>query len=518
MSSKKISEFISQSSLADTDNFDFIRNGYNYRVSFDTMKSSLGALGNITSVGNGSPVLDSTGTNYQIRTIESGNGVNVALSAFNGLKISTSFTSDDGGVQLVDSFDQATPKFRSLVAGNGINIGVSGDEIQISEVGAVQSSKTVLVSNIDDFPSPVSGVITLEDSTDYLLIDDVSTANRFVVGSMTSVRAASSQIIDFEYTGTGVFFTGVDPNFRIDRITLNCPNGTLVDMTSPGGSSEGIFQIIESNVETMLNGGNFEDMFIVRLDAVAFEGIVNSGFTFSGNHQNIVLFTGVQFMLNGSFLDFSGATMNTVTIENQVFTGAVGTPTFIKGDAASANINVGGLGVVANNRIFGTATTLDTISVDDIRWNFTLNDEIPDTRPDAMLCLESNATESVISTIDTPVLIGGTWTAERASQFTDTAAGRATYNGERPAILPVTLSATVLAAAGGDKQYSTYIAVNGAVVTCTKVQDTLSSTKAGTMTNLWQLEFQPGDYIEAFVENNSSTDNAIVTNAILRID
>ena len=152
MSSKKISQFTSQGTLVDSDNFDFIRNGYNYRVSYGDMKLSLGAIGTLNSVGNGSPILDSTGTNYQIRTIEGGNGVNVALSAFNGVKVSSSFVSDDGGVSLVDSFDQAIPTFRSLVAGAGINIGVSGNEIQISESTTPQSSKTVLVSTVDDFP------------------------------------------------------------------------------------------------------------------------------------------------------------------------------------------------------------------------------------------------------------------------------------------------------------------------------------------------------------------------------
>lgn len=518
MTNKKISQFIAESSLSDSDYLDFIRNGTNYRISYKDVKSSLGAIGALSQIGapTGVPTLNINGSNYQFRNIESGNGVLASFSPYNGVKLSWNVTQDNTGVPLISNVDVAKPVVRSLVAGNGINLGVTGDRIQISAVDAVVSSKTVVVSDISDFPAPISGVITLNDNTDYLIVQDITTANRFVIASSSTIRASASQIIKLEYTGTDVMFTGVNPNFRMEGITVSCPNGTLFNVTSP--TLPGILQMIEMNVEAMNNGGTIDGLFICRFAGVAFELITTNGFQFSGAFKNLIVDTAIQFQVAGTFIDLQAATFDTINIMNCSMNSVGAGCTFLSGATLSANINVGGLGSVTNNRFFGAGDQLATLTPDDARWYFQRNDEIADTRPDALLCLVGNATVTTISTINTPVKVAGTWTTERASFFTGDASGRATYVGEKPLTIPITAALTIVGETGGDKQATTYIALNGTPIACTKTKTTVNSAKAGNFTNIWQLQLQPNDYIELYVENNTDTINLIVQDAVLRID
>lgn len=518
MTNKKISQFIAESSLADSDFIDFIRNGTNYRISYKDVKSSLGAIGALSQIGSptGVPTLNINGTNYQFRNIESGNGVLASFSPYNGVKLSWNVTQDATGVPLITNVDVAKPVVRSLVAGNGINLGVTGDRIQISAVDAAVSSKTVVVSDISDFPAPVSGVITLNGNTDYLIVQDITTANRFVIAASSTIRASASQIIKLEYTGTGVMFTGVNPNFRMEGITVSCPNGTLFNVTSP--TANGVLQMIEMNVEAMANGGTLDGLFICRFSAVAFEAITVDGFKFAGNFKNFIVNTSIQFQVAGTFLDLQSATFDTINIMNCSMNSVGAGCNFLKGATSSANINVGGLGSVTNNRFFGTGNQLVTLTPNDARWYFSRNDEIADTRPDALLCLVNNLTATVITTVNTPVKVTGTWTTERVSFFTGGASGRATYIGEKPLTTPITIASSIVGATGGDKQATTYIAVNGAVINCTKTQATVNSAKAGSFTNIWQIQLQPNDYIELFVENNTDTVDLVVKDAVLRVD
>ena len=93
-----------------------------------------------------------------------------------------------------------------------------------------------------------------------------------------------------------------------------------------------------------------------------------------------------------------------------------------------------------------------------------------------------------------------------------------TYNGERSARLPISATVTVVGASGGDKQISAYIAINGSVVTATKISTTASSSQAGTVTLIWQHVFEENDFVEIFLANESDTVNLIGQSSVARID
>jgi hypothetical protein len=134
---------------------------------------------------------------------------------------------------------------------------------------------------------------------------------------------------------------------------------------------------------------------------------------------------------------------------------------------------------------------------------------------DGLLTISSNATETTIATVSTPVLTLGTWSVISTHQMTGTAAGRLTYLPVETALLEVTARATVKTASG-TKVVTAFIAKNGVVLTATG-SGTATAALATTIDIPWKVEMSQNDYLEVWVSNATDTVNLIVTDAELRI-
>lgn len=500
-----ISQFISNN-IALNDEITFVRNNQNYRTTVSDLITAIGAIGTLESIGEplGTPVLEQpTPTTNQIRKIIGATGVEVSTSPSNGVEIKTKLLQgDQGGVQVLSN-PNVEPLFKSIRAqsDSGITVADGGSFIQIGFSETPVTNKTVIVNTIDDFPSPTDGVIELESGVDYFLGNSVSTSNRFVINGSSVIRGGASQINTLIYTGSEAMFTGVNPNFRIDRVTVDCPNGTLFNMSST--VSAAIFQMIDTNVQSCQNIGVLDGAFIARFKAVAWENIINNGVVCTGTNSNLLFDTNIIFLNAGVFLDFNDAVYSSVNINGVVVQDSAPGTTFISGAANSANILSGGFGVVVNCRVFGSATPLSGITSNDVRWEFSLNDGISNTRKIALTSLSGNALTTTIPSSNTPVKANGVWVCQDESYFSCDSTGRITYTGEKNAIESITVSFSLLGASGGDKQASALIAVNGIAIPETAVQVTMNGSKAGAGTCIWEKEFSNGDYIELFVENQS---------------
>lgn len=514
-----ISEFLSDNINAN-DTITFVRNNQNYKTTVSDLITAIGAIGALESIGDelGIPVLEQpTSITNQIRKIIGGAGIQVSTSPNNGVQVDSNLaTGDVSGVQVLAN-PTTTPLIKSIRAQSGTSLNVTdgGSFIQIGISDTPVTNRTVVVNTIDDFPTPIDGVINLENRVDYFIGNDITTSNRFTVNGSSVIRSGASQINTLSYTGTETMFTGVNPSFRVDRITLNCPNGTLFDMSS--NISSAIFQMIESNVESCQNAGTLDGAFIARFKAVAWENIITNGIVCAGVNSNIVFETNIAFLNGGTFLDFGSAVYTTVNINSVVIQASAPGTTFISGSINSDNISPGGFGAVVNCRVFGSATPLNGITSKDVRWEFSLNDGIPNTRKVALVSLSGNTTATPIASSNTPVKASGTWVCQDESYFSCDATGRITYIGEKDQIESITISFSLLSDGGGDKQASVYIAVNGSVIQESGVQVTMNSSKSSAGTCIWERNFTNGDYVELFVENNQDTTNIIV-NGVQRVD
>ena len=140
-----------------------------------------------------------------------------------------------------------------------------------------------------------------------------------------------------------------------------------------------------------------------------------------------------------------------------------------------------------------------------IRVNNVIN--VKNSVADAFGHVSGNSTETVISTINTPVILNAVWTDVDESRFTFLSSGRWTYTGLEDICVAVSFTSTIDPVGGGSRDVSTYLAINGTVDANTQGSATLSA--GGQITSIGIIDLTTGDFIEAFVENNSGTQNII---------
>lgn len=151
---------------------------------------------------------------------------------------------------------------------------------------------------------------------------------------------------------------------------------------------------------------------------------------------------------------------------------------------------------------------------DAIEINYSSQDSIND----GLMWVQGSTTETVISGTGIKTKVNNVWTVGDVGRFTFDSTGRLTYTGEKPVRLPIDISTTMLTSAGGDKQAEMCVGINGSTIAATCKQGTVNSSKAASVSTIWQHEFVTGDYVEVFVSNESDTTNIIVQQAVVRIN
>lgn len=517
---QKISAFTNQATLVGTDLITFVRSGTNFNVSFTGFINSLGVTGTLTPIGDpvGTPVLKqpSAGVN-EIRNIESSKGIITSISAQDGVDISNNFIQGAAGTQIVKDLNADQYFLRSLIAGAGINIASSGDSIQITAIEAVASTKTVIISVEADFPTPIAGVITLAADTQYLIVQNITTSNRFVMQELTTIAGTESLNITFTYTGTGDMFTGVNVANRISRMTISCANGRVVNWSTNVRKLFRMNDVTITACDKIALMDSVGGVGICRFTNVSPAEVTTDGIEITGSWNTFLHEISAAIISGGSYFNLGTATFDAFIVDLPLSALAVGT-NLIKGATGSANINPGGIGLVTRALTSGAGSPLNGVTVDDALWNFSNNDDIADTRPDGLLSMQGNATNTVITTAGVSVLVAGTWVVESTSQMTGTTAGKLTYDGGKNAKLPLTASITVTPISGGSQNIGIQISINGTAVANSLRVQSVSSGNPITIDAHWQEELATTDTVEVFVSNESTTTDVLVSSAILSVN
>lgn len=511
----KKSEFTAVTDSESSDYFDFVRNGQNLRIAQSDLAAFLGASGELQTRGEATatPVLRVIGGINYIRNILGGSGINVQLSAQDGIEISHNFTIDDVGVPVIINSGSDSPIVRSIQAGGGISISGSGNIIQISSTDVPASTKTVVVYTITDFPEAVGDVITLEADTEYKLQNDVSSAYRYVLSSNTVLSSADATLIELEYTGIGVMFTAADVNFKIKEIFVSCSVATLFNISS--STNQHIFRMCNSNM-ICNDAGNIDGMALTYFHNCSFTDIYGDGLTFSGACSLAIFDTmgGTISAGTGSLITLGTATFDYFYMNKGLFQ-IDSSGYLISGLANSGNINAGGLGLISASRNFGTGAVppTDNISSFDDRWEFQHNSDFVDSK-NVMLATHAGGTIT-IATVATPVLVGATWTNQVQYRFTGTAAGTWTYNGNLASVeIVVSITASVATVADN---ISFFIYKNGVAIPASRVTDYVTNNQPSNMTLLWNEDIENGDYFQLYVQNDDTNVDVVIHRATMRI-
>lgn len=491
------SDFIEITQSESGDYLDLVRNGQNFKIKQSNLVTDFGVTGSLVPVGGASaiPVLETIASVNNIRGMEGGSGISTTLSAQNGVSIQQNYDVDKGGVPIMINETALQPTLVSLEAGAGISVGASGKSIQIALSATPPSTKTVIVYEEADFPSPVGDLITLEPDTYYQVVADISTANRLKFQEGT-ILAGSDYIITLAYTGVGIFINAADVNFKLTNISITAATGTIGDASSSTGAH--FFRAFLCNFSG-LNAGNIHNFAALLFNNCNFTSVTGTGLTFTGNFR-IALFETVGFTMpsgTGNAMTLGTATFDYLLLDKGLLeintTGYV-----ISGLANSGNINAGGLGTIVNSRQFGTATFSDNITAFDDRWESQLNGDLYNS-VDVLLATHAGATIAIASA-STPVIIGATWTAIDNYRFTGVASGRFTYTGKGS---HVSITASISgSAATATHTYNFYIYKNSVQVTGSVVTRVFT-TSIGNVSMIWEELLDTNDYIEIWIENTT---------------
>lgn len=517
-SGKKWSQFTKQTTVSGTASINMEDGGKNVTIAVDDFASQY-QLAELIVEGIGTPVLQIAGSQNKIRSIESSGGISVSVGATNNIELGLDLDNgSSGGAEIIVDTAASPIVARTIQALAGIQVSQVGDAIQIGTSALPAPVTTVIVNSEVDFPTQDATTITLDAGIQFILGASFTTAKNFIIGDKSLFTGGNILSPVLTYTGTAPMFTSVDASFTIRDIQIDHPNSEGFNFTDTVG---GAVLFLNEKVRTVSGTkyGTFNDLQTVLIEGSSALD-VDDGITLQG--VNNLIFSTDKFYMGSTSPTFAGIDLTTSITQNLEFddlivigpVGSVG----IKGAASSGNVPVGTVATVSRGNFSGVDTPLDTIAVDDIRWEFAGNSGIPNTRRDALISTSSNLLETVITATLTPVKVNAVWVCEGESFFDCDTAGRMTYIGENQFRAPIDFSTTVKMAAGSSKQVTVFIAVNGTVVSQTGKEATVSAANPSSIATAWQHTFSTGDYVEVWVENDTDTNNIIMTQAVGRIN
>ncbi len=393
-----------------------------------------------------------------------------------------------------------------------LNVGRGKINDNFTEIySAIKTGDFVLVESLSDFPTPVGGVINLEDNKTYYITTTIDlVGNLLLGGENTTILGSSSENSILTSTGLAIgtpllssiyttpirhiSFKDVDTAIGFDG-TLN-PNEMALDWT-------GVNFVNVPSVGTIKKASNFV------FDKGAF--LNSKGLIFDGTIGTVALnnslFSGDG--LAGNILQL----LSTCTITRRfrvIYSSIIATSSTIGVNVnASASIPVESY-ILDTVNFSGGATYLSGVSVTDNKTLFSNCKGIANTNEVSQYYMNGNATTTTVSATNTPYKVLGTTTSATITQkFTNTN-NRATYVGSLTRFFKVT--ATLSLESGNNNQVGCYIAKNGTILTESEVYGTTSG--AGRAENIviqTLVELATNDYIEIFVENATAVNNILVT-------
>ena len=192
---------------------DFVSSGTNFKITKADFITEMGATGTLSQLGDvtGTPILNTVGTDNQIRNLEAGSGITTAVSAQLGAEISHNFSAGGEGTEVLVDITADSPKIRGITGTSGITVtaSTSGNSVQIAGPGA-PLVKRVIVTQASDLAG------ALDSSVEY-----------FIDG----VIDMGSQGIEVPQGGLNL----AGYNFDLSRLTSTAGSYTM--FTSPVGGS-----------------------------------------------------------------------------------------------------------------------------------------------------------------------------------------------------------------------------------------------------------------------------------------
>lgn len=134
------------------------------------------------------------------------------------------------------------------------------------------------------------------------------------------------------------------------------------------------------------------------------------------------------------------------------------------------------------------------------------------TIPLAEMSFSANTTDTVIATVETPVLVAGTWVEIKKQNFTTTAAGLITYTGSETQSFSVESRFTAAVAA---KHVNFYLYLNGVVIQPSKSGEYVVTSSVIPL--YYTIVLKKNDTLQFYIENIDDATDILVSDAYAEI-
>lgn len=384
-----------------------------------------------------------------------------------------------------------------------------------SAIAGSQPEKLVFVNALDDLPSAISNVITLEDDTVYLFTDHIDLlGSRLVCGDTTSILGTTSE--NASITSTGI---GSDPLitattiFVLRNITITSPRGVYFDgsLTPTTAALDWVaVNFVSCSVysATLVSPSNF-----IYRDSLVSSG---NGFVIEGT-------VGTVGITESLFIPSSGNTAITVGSSTAVNTRFRMTNCSVVVQSGATGVNVDATAfalperfILNNVNFSGAGTYLGGATSSSNAALFVRCTGISNSSSASSYSMQANATATTIATPSTFVKVAGSTTSLFSSKFSNTD-NRATFTGGVSGLFKVTV--TVSLSSGNNNNIDIAVGLNGSVITGSTMRATTSSGgRVESMTTMAISELNTNDYFEVFVANQSAATDITVIDLIVVVE
>lgn len=374
----------------------------------------------------------------------------------------------------------------------------------------LESVKIKFVDKLEDFPTPVSGVITLQDNLTYFITTTVDLlGNRLVGGQNTTIIGGSSENCILKSTGLSSSTALLSSVWSTPMRNITLTHGTAINLDATGNANQAI------------------DWFGVNFTGCATVGLVKS-------YSNFIMTDCA--LLSSANMTFDGS-IGTVGFDQCLFSGIAGQTTlnfpssltitrrirviyssFVAfGGATAINVDVNAVVPVESYildtiNFSGGATYTAGVQYNDNKALFINCKGINNTAEIGQMYFADNATQNAIATQSVFEKIEGTTTPSAQNEKFSHSIGRLTYTGGITREFVVTASCSVNSVVTPAATITVRIAKNGVTITESESQATTSS--AGRNENFYcqaLATLAQNDYVELFVANQTNANSLLVT-------
>lgn len=363
------------------------------------------------------------------------------------------------------------------------------------------------VSALSDLPTPVSGVITLENNATYLFTTIVDlVGNRLVCGQNTTILGGSSENCRIKSTGlTGTALITSNYSLPIRNITIEAD--LALNLNGDGVTTAldwfGVNFTDCNTIGTIQNYSNF-----IMTDSAFLN---SSGLTFDGTIGTI----GFTQCLFDNITSGTAITLpSTLTVSRRfriIYSSFVAvTSETALNVSTSASIPVEGY-ILDTVNFSGGGNYTTGVQFSDNKSLFVNCRGISNSAEIANYHMANNATLTDIITINTPVKVAGTTTASSINQRFTHSNNRVTYIGAITRSFRVASVASVTSSSA-NKQIGFYVAKNGVVIDESEMyMTTNTNSRAESIAIQTIVTLSTNDYLEIYVENSTDATDITVT-------